>query len=846
MAAIKPYLANLNGGLLSPLLAGRVDLAKYQNCLSVGTNVIPLVQGGVMKRWGTRYRGTVENAPPYTLTLSALGAGAGITATTSAAYWIASDVGRVITAGTGVGTITAINTDVQAVITITADFAASPIAAGDWTITPRKARMFPFLFSADDAHIIECNADVLRFWKYTAGVPALCASGATIVRVSGTGLTEAYLPSVQYAQSADVVILAHPSLAPREIKRMAADGSDWLGGAFAPAIPATYQGGHYPAKAATLSAATVGTGRTLTINDATTIFLTSDIGRFVSYRGGRAIITALGGASPHAVATVNILAAFPAVGLPSGAWQIEGSPVCSLSAPAGWATYIPPMGQTFTVTASNITGATGQDAFRAEDAGKYLVARDGMYYIQTYTNAQQVSALCVRPQSEAADAANRIANFGVWTLQTPAWTSARGYPKAATFHEQRAVFAGTSAQRNTIWGSPIGEPNSLAVGTRDDDGFALSPMSGQVPTIEWLASGRKLSVGTTSDPLALSGTSDGGITPTSFDVKPSESNVGSENVQPARIGGSTLFVQRGGRALRAYYYDYTVDRYVVTDISVEASPVRVDGQIVELSACDYPGPLDAASVGVGNQPVVWALVNDAAGTLLSTTYDPTNKVNGWAAHTLADSGIVESVATIPHPTRGHDETWLIVRRTVGGRTVRYVEVMEQGATMDCSVAGTMAPGTSISGLAHLNGKTVGILARRSSDAVWRIYPDATVTAGAVTVSEPVDAYEVGLRFTWTAATVALQPAGAQNIQGDTKRWKSCRVRTYATRTLLVNGVRTPVGYAAGAAWTLPAVFTDDVDVPTVGWTEAAIVTLSDSLPLPATVLSIYGQVEVGG
>lgn len=53
-------LGALNGGELSPLLAGQVSFDKYPRGLSVSQNFIPLVQGPIIKRPGTRYVAPVK------------------------------------------------------------------------------------------------------------------------------------------------------------------------------------------------------------------------------------------------------------------------------------------------------------------------------------------------------------------------------------------------------------------------------------------------------------------------------------------------------------------------------------------------------------------------------------------------------------------------------------------------------------------------------------------------------------------------------------------------------------------------------------------------------------------
>jgi len=74
--------------------------------------------------------------PATTLTLSAVGPGSGITATAGAASFEASDVGRQITSGAGLATITGYTSQTVVTVTVLDAFASvGPIASGSWTLT---------------------------------------------------------------------------------------------------------------------------------------------------------------------------------------------------------------------------------------------------------------------------------------------------------------------------------------------------------------------------------------------------------------------------------------------------------------------------------------------------------------------------------------------------------------------------------------------------------------------------------------------------------------------------------------------------------------------------------------
>lgn len=54
------HLTTFNGGEVGPDVYGRVDIAKYRDSASLLQNMVPLVEGGVTRRPGTRYLGTAK------------------------------------------------------------------------------------------------------------------------------------------------------------------------------------------------------------------------------------------------------------------------------------------------------------------------------------------------------------------------------------------------------------------------------------------------------------------------------------------------------------------------------------------------------------------------------------------------------------------------------------------------------------------------------------------------------------------------------------------------------------------------------------------------------------------
>jgi hypothetical protein len=159
--------------------------------------------------------------------------------------------------------------------------------------------------------------------------------------------------------------------------------------------------------------------------------------------------------------------------------------------------------------------------------------------------------------------------------------------------------------------------------------------------------------------------------------------------------------------------------------------------------------------------ILWSVRAD--GQLLGFTYQAEQEVYAWHRHTLggySDVGktaapVVESVLSIPSPDGSQNELWMIVKRYVDGGTKRFIEYLRprwvpesavSGAVMsDAGLSYSGSAVSSISGLWHLRGETVAILAD------GRVHPNVVVdNAGRVTLNYAASIVQIGfpMRARW--------------------------------------------------------------------------------------------------
>jgi hypothetical protein len=386
----------------------------------------------------------------------------------------------------------------------------------------------------------------------------------------------------------------------------------------------------------------------------------------------------------------------------------------------------------------------------------YLHGSTGFARVTAYTDATEVDAEVVSMLPTTA-ATKR------WS--EGAWSQLRGYPRTVTFYDDRLWFGGTTSRPQTLWASVIGDYENFEYGTIDDDALNYTINTQDLNTITWMSPGKVLAVGTASGEFTVGGNSlNDPVTPNSVRILPQTPYGCAGLVRPLRVASSTLFVQREGRTLREYTYNFDTDSYVAPNLNRLADHITVAG-LVDIAYQQSP------------DQIVWT--PDTNGRLLGFTYERAEDVVGWHRHDIG--GAVESVITLPHWDGDQDVVWLIVRRTINGVHARYVEYMEKYRTgtdaffVDCGLSYSGAPATTISGLSHLEGRQVAILADGA------VHPERTVTGGAITLQLPASVVQIGIPYTMTLRTLRLE-AGAEDgtAQGKTMRIHNIVFRLHET------------------------------------------------------------------
>ncbi len=909
------------GGELAPSLWGRVDLARYQTSLKRCRNFISRQYGGVDNRPGTHFVAATKESS-------------------------------------------------------------------------KASRLIPFAFSTVQTYALEFGDYYMRVHKDGAQVvyPTGHVSAGQPVEIA-TPYPASALASLKYTQSADVLTVCHQDYAPRQFSRY--DHHDWRVSEFAPE-EGPFKGVAFDKSVVITTSDSIGT---ITISASADIFAVGNVGNLFyleqassdtpAWQGAKQLSDA--GASPNGQLCRSNGKVYVAEGNPvvdsQAYWtgttapshdegiEQDGTGTYYAASPAG------PMGvkwrylhsgygivritgvtdartataevikrlpdalvnstQTISKTVSNAyaSGTIGKTRIRC--VGHGFLNGDAITISGVTTTAGSISGVfqitVVDPDlfdisrlwadetfTAGGTASKTITKNGSGTYKYAhaAWSSIEGYPGTVGYYQQRMVFGATKQQPQTLWMSKVGDFKNFGKSTPlvDDDAITRSLVSRQVNEIRHILPLDSLLVLTSGGEWLLSGPDDV-LTPSTMSTK-QQGYGGCSHLAPIVSGISAVYLQDDNATIQDLAYSLQADGFDGEELSTLANHLFAGREIVDLAYARRPNT------------VIWMVRDD--GALVGLTYMKTQQVVGWHWHDT--DGAFESVCAIREGNE--DAVYAIVRRTVNGAAVRYVErfasrrfdAIEDAFFVDCglsydgrnkdattlTVSGgstwdyryetfTVTASTSyfnggmvgavlqlpygddgavlrlsiesvtsgtvcvcranrnvpealrgvatadwrlgratFSGLSHLEGKTVSILADGS------VHPQQVVSGGAITLQTAAAVVHAGLPYLSDLQTLDLSSV-QDGLRAKVKNVPSVTVLANSSRGLLAG-----TGFDADALFEVKQRDAENYDQPiqlrtglfdvslTGKWETTGSVCIRQEDPLPLSVLSIMPDIVVGG
>lgn len=855
MPKAAPMLTTFDGGELSPLLGARVDLAKYANGCSVMENFLPMVQGPLVRRGGTRFVAPMKSAGRGWLVRFQVSESISYMLELGGNYIrFYTDRGQLVSGGTPVEV-------------------ATPYSWADLTGA----------YGTCQLRVVQSN-DTMYLFHRNYAPQKLLRQSATSFSLAAVSFTEGPFKDINIDKSLTVTASAETGTVDLVASGALFDAGN-VGNLFymesydlAAVKPwAVYQevnvGDRRRVDYRVYQCTAVGAGDspvtgTLTPThtegsawDGDGIDIANDqlgpIGVEWQYLHSGYGIVRITAVADSTHATADVIDRLPSDLIPGGGSStvVTERDISAMSPDdtnVGEVTINVGSGHGFTTGDTIVVAGTILSDSSAESPGPDA-SLDGSYIIKR-TTSSSVNVTVAWPgsgyvysPSSTGTATRTVTTTYPDNAPTYKWahalfSSIEGWPEHGAFWRERLVLA----RDRTIAMSVVGDFENFSAKENGevvaDSAIVQTLNARQINRIVWISESDELVLGTDGDEWVV------GPIQTAQAVAPDNIRAarrtayGSRAIQPAEVGGKLLFVQAGGKKLRDYQYDYASDNYISSDSTKLNPSISLSG-IVDLSYQQEP------------DSIIWCARAD--GVLVGVTYDQEmgrSDVYAWHRHPLVN-GAVESVETMPAPDGASDDLWLIVRRVINGQTVRYIEYLnapladdaDQAGSfyVDCGLTYSGAPVTEVSGLSHLEGQVVDVLIDGAT------HPQRTVQAGSIPLQSAASVVQVGIPAPCRFATMSLE-AGAANgtAQGKIKRITNVVMRLYRSLGGKLGGdpdnleileFRRPSN-AMGRA--VPLFSGDTVPVPwREGYETISRIWVVNDQPLPMTVLGLMPIVQ---
>lgn len=673
----------LNAGELSPEIFGRVDLSKYRLGASTMRNMFASYRGGAYSRAGTLFCGIcrqgayghANDVPPPRNIAFQFSVTQGITIEAGEKYFRFISAGGYITETPQ--TILGI-TQGNPVVVVT----PSPhgFNNGDDVFlagTTGMPQISGQIFTVENASstsftpvslLTGQTIDGAHFSPYTGG--------GTVARIYNliTPYAAADLPALKWAQSADVMTFTHPSYPPYDLSRIAPDNWTLIATTFRSSIDA-------PASMFA-QATTSGNFYYTFVSTAVDSVTHEESVASVPYTISSADIAATAGSL---ILTCNPVSQ-------ASSYNFYTVPECYGSPPTAGSLfgYIgSSFGPTFTDTNIVPDYNTPPPLHRNPFATSSVIGVDmtalGASYNPTATTASVISPIGQNPVlipvvvsgdirwvivanggagmtgGEAVHFIDSTGSGSGATATIRVGPATGTFPSCVAYFQQRRVYGNTNNAPDTYFASQTGAFTNMdsSLPVVASDAIIGSPWSQQVNGIQWMLNmPGGLVIFTGLGAWQLSGAGSGlstsaALTPENQVANPQAYNGCSPTVPPIAINYDILYVQEKGSIVRDLSYNFFVNIYTGTDMTVLSNHLFDGHTIVQWAWAEEPNKL------------LWAIRDD--GILLCLTYLKEQDVYAWSRHDT--NGLVQSVCSISEPPV--NAPYFVVKRLIqnGGHPV---------------------------------------------------------------------------------------------------------------------------------------------------------------------------------
>jgi len=429
------------------------------------------------------------------------------------------------------------------------------------------------------------------------------------------------------------------------------------------------------------------------------------------------------------------------------------------------------------------------------------------------------------------------------------FTTTNNFPNVSASYQQRRIVGYTNVTPDGIWGSRVGFPSNFGISSplQDDDSITFRISGTHHHPVRHLIGLKQLVILTDAGEFDVLGGADRVLAPNT--INPDQKTyVGASSVKPVVVGNSIIYLQARDRIVRDLRFDVEVEGLGGRDLTVFSSHL-FDAHTIR--RMDYQQTPDS---------IIWLVRDD--GVLLGITYLREQDV--WGCHRHDTDGFFWEVCVVPEAIG--DSVYFIVRRTIDGNTVRYIERLEprppefvnfdvEAFFVDAGLSYSGAPVDNLTGLDHLEGEVVAVV---GDGAV--IYDGAptgtqaanfTITAGTFPVNFPASYSNIHVGMPIRFAEIETLDL---DVQGSAVRDKMKKVGPLA---VLIDASSRSFQAGPDAShlrrYTPPPyepatdAFTGQVEINQVArFNKYGRILIRQTDPLPLTILAVIPHLELGG
>lgn len=337
------------------------------------------------------------------------------------------------------------------------------------------------------------------------------------------------------------------------------------------------------------------------------------------------------------------------------------------------------------------------------------------------------------------------------------WSDVNGWPAAGQIDEGRHCLV----RDDRYWAGESDDYEAFELGVDAADAISRRLGTGDVNTARWIESGDQLLIGTSGAEIRISSNAfEEPMTPLNVKAKPF-GDEGSADTQAVKAGTRVVFIDRTRARLVQCYFDS--DSAKIDTDNLTRLHNKIAGEIEE------GGDDGFVELCYQKRPEPRLITPRSDGQLVMMLYAPNEGVYAWCRIVAANGGLFKSACVIPGTPE--DRIHVIVEREINGSTVTYherfalqrfqIDTDEDGVRtapkawrLQCALSSDGVATDTFSGLDHLEGETV---------SVWGDGRDAgqyVVTGGTITTDREIEYAIIGLNYDgkWKSSKLAY---GAQ-------------------------------------------------------------------------------------